>query len=111
MVPFSHMKRGSLVVSLPIVAAIGIFIACGPMKEPKQANVPDPEASADPGSGGSSSGGSTASGGGKSGDNILTPPPSGSGKPVKGEKGEPPVVNSLADLQEGLRWGMSHQDV
>jgi hypothetical protein len=40
----------------------------------------------------------------------LAPPPS-SGKTVKGEKGEAPVVSSLAEFHDGLRWGMSHDEV
>lgn len=108
MLPFTPMKRGSLAVSLALVV-----FACGPVKEPKQASDKDDVPATDDTSGASSGG--SASGGGKSsgGGDPLAGGPSGSGggKVAKGEKGEPPVVQSLAEFQEGLRWGMSHADV
>jgi hypothetical protein len=97
------MNRGSLAVSLVLILA-----ACHPT-EPKQANIADPaDPNADTSSPSSGSGGSSS---GKSGGDPLSPPPPAGGKPVKGEKGEPPVVSTLAEFQEGLRWGMSHADV
>jgi len=101
--PFNAMKSGSIAVCLALVLA-----ACHPT-EPKQANIPDPEASGEPSSSSSSSGGSSSSG--KSGGDPLGAPPPNGGKVAKGEKGEPPVVATLAEFQEGLRWGMSHADV
>jgi len=104
-VPFNAMKRAKKSCGLA-VSFVVLVAACHPT-EPKQANLPEPEASADPSSSSSSSG-STSSGKTGGGD-PLSPPPSG--KPVKGEKGEAPVVSTLAEFQEGLRWGMSHADV
>ena len=107
------MKRVLTVSLLVSVAGIvpGAFLACGPKEPPRQANIaetPDPVDSA----GSSSSGGSpsTKSGGGAA-DPLGAPPPVGSGKPVKGEKGEAPQVASLAHFMDGLKWGMSHAEV
>lgn len=102
------MKRRILVTLA--CSAVAFAAACGPAKEPKQASTPDPvsEDTSDS-SGGSSSHGSSSSRGGTP-DNLAPPPPTG-GKPVKGEKGEAPQVSSLAQFQEGLRWGMSHAEV
>ena len=102
------MKRAVLVGSV----VLGCFVlACGPVKEPKQASAADPVE--DPSGGDSSSSSSSKN----KGNDILVPPPGGGGgnaaggKPVKGEKGEAPSVASLASFQDGLRWGMSHQEV
>ena len=110
MLAFDLMNRGSLAVS----SIVGLLLACGPVKEPKQAgDKEDTAGDTSDSSGGSGSGGSSGSSSGKSsgGGDVLSPPPSGGGKVAKGEKGEPPVVQTLADFQEGLRWGMSHADV
>jgi hypothetical protein len=107
------MKRGLAVLS--VVSTAFFVLACGPVKEPKQASAPDPvedTGDSSSASGGSSSGSSSSSSSSSHGaipDN-LAPPPS-SGKVVKGEKGEAPVVSSLAQFQEGLHWGMSHDEV
>ena len=91
--------------------ALVAAVACGPVKEPKQAadknEVPDDPANA----GTSSSGGSSS--GGRSSNDIIVPGPGGSsgGTPGKAGKGEAPNVNSLAAFQEGIRWGMSHAEV
>lgn len=118
------MKRRVLVASVAL-----LVVACGPVKEPKQASQPDPTAEA---SGGDSSSSSSAGAAGSSGaaassskgrgEDILVPPPAGvggdaprgaapGGKPVKGAKGEAPTVEGLGSFQEGLRWGTSHADV
>jgi hypothetical protein len=100
------MKRRFLVGSV-----VFLLVACGPVKEPKQANQPDPT---DEQSGDDSS---SSSSGSKKNNDIFVPPPGGgggsadNGKPVKGAKGEAPVVGSLASFQDGLRWGMSHAEV
>lgn len=108
---------GSVRSSLPALAALAaLVVACGPVKEPKQANLPDPTGEeggeGSPSSSSSSSGGSKGSGHG--GGDVLGSPSGGGGqggKPVKGEKGEAPVVASLAAFHEGLRWGISHAEV
>lgn len=88
------------------------LIACGPTREPTQASQPDPlgdEANKDtPSSSGNTASGGSSSKGGGGGDPLHAPP---GGKPVKGEKGEAPVVGSLASYLEGLRWGMTHAEV
>lgn len=97
------MKRAVLVGSVA-----WLLVACGPVKEPKQAFTPEPVEEA---SGGDSSSSSSKN---KGGGDVLAPPSGGSahgGKPVKGEKGEAPTVASLSAFQDGLRWGMSHADV
>ena len=112
----SVMKPRGMALALLLVtsASVATVAACGPAKEPKQAStpdaIPDDSASSD-GSSGSSSRSSGSSSSGGSGD-LMVPPPGGmAGKPGKAEKGEAPMVGSLATYQEGLRWGMSHADV
>ncbi len=85
-------------------------LACGPVKEPKQAadknEIPDDPANA--GNGSSSSGSS-----GRSNNDIIVPGPGGSsgGVPGKTAKGEAPSVGSLESFKEGVRWGMSHAEL
>jgi len=116
--PFSLMKHR---VSRHLVSLALLLAACGPAKEPKQASAPDPvedPSTSDPS--GSKPGSGSGSGSGTSSGDPLASPTSGGGggggataggKPVKGEKGEPPAVNSLAPFQEGLKWGMSHAEL
>ncbi|HEY8079173.1 MAG TPA: hypothetical protein VIF62_33805, partial [Labilithrix sp.] len=101
------MKSGSLAVSLVLL----VGLACGPVKEPKQAADKDDNANTDDSSSGSNNSGGSSGKSSGGGDPLSAPPPSSGGKVAKGEKGEAPVVQSLADFQEGTRWGMSHADV
>lgn len=88
-----------------LVAAMLAAFACGPREPPKQARdngPPDPmgEDSSRPGNAYANSKPGTDPGGAPV-----------SGPPVKGEKGQAPVVATLASFMEGLHWGMSHEEL
>lgn len=102
------MVRPLLVSCLALV-----LVACGPKEPPKQANIadpPDPTEASESSSGGGAAGGGSKGGGG--GGDVLGSPAGGGGKGgPAGKGGEAPLVNSLATMLDGIRWGMSHAEL
>ncbi|MCL2726372.1 MAG: hypothetical protein FWD69_18275 [Polyangiaceae bacterium] len=96
------MKRGVVIGSLSL-----FVVACGPGREPRQVSVPDPItddlAAGSPSSPNGGSNVTAAPGGG--------PISGGAARAAKNGKGTAAQVASLASFQDGLRWGMSHDEI
>ena len=98
------MKRTTWILGVIALAALAHCSA----KPPKQADSADPvtDTSSSSGSSGTSSGGGSSG----SGDPLSKPGPVGSSKgPV--DKTQPAQVTTLASMTDGIRWGLTPEDL